>query len=43
VSIEQLDQFGEVGKGSRQTVDLVDNDDIDPSGFDIGEQLLKGR
>jgi len=42
VGIEQFDHFGEVGKGARQPIDLVDNDDIDPSRPDVGEQLLKG-
>ena len=39
--IEQLDQFGEVRQRPRQTVDLVDNDDVDLPGADIVQQLLK--
>ena len=31
VGVEQLDQFGEVGKRARQPVDLVDDDDVDPA------------
>jgi hypothetical protein len=43
VAIEQLDQLGEVGQRARETVDLVDNDDVDLSGFHVGQQLLQGR
>ena len=41
MGIEQLDQLGEVRQRPRQTVDLVDNDDIDLPGADIVQQLLK--
>ena len=41
MGIEQLDQFGEVGQGPRQTVDLVDDNDVDPPGADIVQQLLQ--
>src|SRR5882757_9102199 len=39
--IEQLDQFGEVRQRPRQTIDLVDDDDVDLAGADIVQQLLK--
>ena len=39
--IEQFDQLGEVGQRSRQTVDLVDDDDVDLPGANIIQQLLK--
>jgi hypothetical protein len=41
MSIEQLDQLGEVSQGPRQAVDLVDNDDVDLPGADIIQKLLK--
>src|SRR5882757_7852448 len=41
--IEQLDQFGEVRQRPRQTIDLVDDDDVDLAGADIVQQLLKVR
>ena len=31
VGVEQLDQFGEVGERTGETVDLVDDDDVDPA------------
>jgi hypothetical protein len=43
VCIEEFDQFGKVGKRSRQTVDLVDDDDIDSPGADVGQQPLEVR
>ena len=39
--IEQFDQLGEVGQRPRQTIDLVDDDDVDLAGADIVQQLLK--
>src|SRR5258706_2604148 len=33
--IEQFDQLGEVGQRPRQTVDLVDDDDVDLPGANI--------
>ena len=39
--IEQLDQFGEVGQGPCQAIDLIDDDDVDPPGPDVVQQLLK--
>ena len=41
MGIEQLDQLGEVGKRPRQTVDLVDDDDVDLAGADIVQQSLQ--
>ncbi len=35
MGIEELDQFGEVGKRSRQPVYLVDDDDVDLAGTDV--------
>ncbi len=39
--IEQLNQLGEICQRSCQAVDLVDDDDVNLSGADIIEQLLK--
>ena len=41
--VEQFDQFGEVGKRSRQPVDFVDDDDVDLASLDIVQQLLERR
>ena len=41
--IEDLDQFGEIGERSGETVNFVDHDHIDQARFDILEQLLQGR
>src|SRR2546421_6864942 len=39
--IEQFDQFGEVRQGSRQTIDLVDDDDIYLPGAGVVQQSLQ--
>ena len=39
--VEQLDQLGEVGERTGQTVDLVDDDDVDLAGADVFEQPLQ--
>ena len=39
--IEHLDDLGEVGEAAGQPVDLVDDDDVDLAGLDIGEQPLE--
>ena len=41
--VERLDQLGEVEQRAGQPVDLVDDDDVDPAGGDIGQQPLQGR
>jgi hypothetical protein len=41
--VEQFDQFGEVGKRSRQPVDFVDDDNVDLARPDIFQQLLERR
>ena len=41
--VEQLDQLGEVGKRAGEPVDLVDHDDVDLAGPDLGQQRLQGR
>ncbi len=41
--IEDLDQLGEVEQRAGQPVDLVDHDDVDLAGCDVGEQPLQGR
>jgi hypothetical protein len=43
LGIEGLDQLGEVGQRPGQPVDLVDDDDVDPAGVDILQELLKSR
>ena len=40
VFIEEFDQLGEVGKRPCQTIDLVDDDDIDLSSANVVQQLL---
>ena len=40
MGIEQFDQFDEVRQGPRQTIDLVDDDDVDP-GADVVQQSLQ--
>ena len=41
--IKELDQLGEIGKRPGQPVDLVDDDDIDLAGPDLGEEALAGQ
>src|ERR1019366_3704274 len=41
MGIEQFNQLGEVGKRPRQTVDLVDHDDVNLPGADIIQQSLQ--
>ena len=43
MGIEQFDQLGEIGQGARQPIDLVDDNDIDPVGSNVIEELLQGR
>src|SRR5205085_399344 len=43
LGIEKLDEPGKIGERPRQPVDLVDNDNVEPAGPDIGEQLLQRR
>jgi hypothetical protein len=39
--VEQLDQLGEVGERARQSIDLIDQDDIDLAVPDVVEQPLQ--
>ena len=32
MGVERLDQLGEVGERSGQPIDLINDDDVDPSG-----------
>ena len=43
MGIEQFDQLGEIGQRTRKAIDLVDDNDIDPMGSNVIEQLLQGR
>ena len=43
MGIEGLDQFGKVGQRAGQAVDLVDHDNVDRPGTDVGQHLLQGR
>ena len=43
MGFEELDQFGEVGKRSRQPVYLIDDDDVDLAGADVVQQPLEVR
>ena len=37
MAVKQLHELREVGERSRQTVDLVDDDDVDPALPNVGE------
>jgi hypothetical protein len=39
MTIEDLHQPGEIEQRSTQPVNLIDDDTINPSRFDVGEQL----
>src|SRR5208283_2651218 len=41
MGVERLDQLGEVGERSSQPIDLINDDDVDPSGLHIDEQFLQ--
>ena len=41
--VEHFDQLGEVGKRAGETVDLVDDDDVELASSDLVQQILQGR
>jgi hypothetical protein len=41
--VEQLDQLGEVGQGTGQSVDFVDHHDVDIAGLDLRNQGFQGQ
>ena len=41
--VECFDQLREVGEGTGETVDLVDNDNVDLASPDLVQQILQGR
>jgi hypothetical protein len=41
--IKQLDELGEIGERAGQSVDLVNQHDVDPVGSNIVQQSLQGR
>ena len=41
--VEHLDQLGEIHQRAAEAVDLVDDDDVDAAGLDVGEQPLQRR
>src|SRR5258706_3587175 len=41
--VKEFDQLGEVSQGPGQPVDLVDGNNVDSAGPDLGEKLLQGR
>ena len=41
--VEDLDEPGKIRQRPGQPVDLVDDDDVDPPGLDVGEQALQRR
>ncbi len=43
MGIQHIDDLGEVGERAGQAVDLVDDDDLDLAGLDIGEEPLQRR
>jgi hypothetical protein len=40
VGVEHVDDLGEIGERPGQPIDLVDDNDLDLAGFDIGEEPL---
>jgi hypothetical protein len=40
LGVKELDQPGKIGERAGQPVDFVDDDNVDPAGPDIGEQVL---
>ena len=43
MGIEQLDDAVEIGKAPGQSVDLINDNDIDAPRSDVGERMLKRR
>ena len=43
VTLEGLDQLEEIEHRAGKPVNLVDDDDVDLAGFDVGQQALEGR
>jgi len=43
VLVKQLDQFGEVGEGTRQPIDFIDDDHVDTPGLNVSKQFLQRR
>jgi hypothetical protein len=41
--IKEFDQLGEIGEGAGEAVDLIDHDNGDLAGPDIGQKLLQRR
>ena len=41
LGVEEFDQPGKIGERPREPVDLVDDDNVDPAGPDIGKQTLQ--
>ena len=41
--VEQLDQLGEVGERTGQAIDLIDDDHVDSSRLNVGQQLPQRR
>jgi hypothetical protein len=43
MAVEKLDQLGKVRERPRQSVDLVNDDDVDLAGLYVGDEVLHGR
>ena len=41
--VEDFDRLCEVGEGTGETVDLVDNDNVELAGSDLVQKILQGR
>ena len=41
--VEHLDELGEVHQGAAETIDLVNHDDVDLAGLDVGEEAPQRR
>jgi hypothetical protein len=43
VLVEDLDDLRKIQQGAGEAINLIDNYDINPAGFNVGEQPLQGR
>ena len=42
MAVQHLHDLGEVGEGSSEAIYLVDDDEVDKAGLDVGQQALQG-
>jgi hypothetical protein len=41
--LEELDQLGEAGQGTRKAIDLIGTDDVDLPGSNVSKKAREGR